>query len=76
MQLRQLKAKVDAALGNQQGMDKYTVAHLTEIQHRLTKALDANYIYNVSAPAMGGGRGPIIIGAPESSSNNVVNDLP
>ena len=74
MQLRQLKSKIDAALGNPQGMDKYTVAHLTEIQQRLTKALDANYIYNVAAPGVGGGRGPIIIGAQESNSNSDVNE--
>ena len=55
-------------------MDKYTVAHLTEIQQRLTKALDANYIYNVPSAAMGGGRGPIFIGASEASSNQGVDE--
>jgi hypothetical protein len=76
MQLRQLKGKVDGALSNPQGMDKYTVAHLTEIQQRLTKALDANYIYNVPAPAMGGGRPPIILGAEPTSSTPASSESP
>ena len=76
MQLRELKRKIDAALANQQGMDTYTLAHLTEIQQRLTKALDATYIYNVSAPSLGGGRGPIIIGSEGTQPDAYVNELP
>jgi hypothetical protein len=42
-------------------MDPYSAAHLTESQLRITKALDAIYIYN-QPQAGGGGFGPIIFG--------------
>ncbi len=42
-------------------MDPYSAAHLTECQLRVTKALDAIYIYN-APQAGGGGMGPIIFG--------------
>jgi hypothetical protein len=75
MQIRELKRKIDAALENRQGMDTYSVAHLAEIQQRLTKALDADYIYNV--PAAGGRQGgPIFIGSETDRLEPVVPKLP
>ncbi len=52
-QLRDLKEKVDQALKtNGKNMDAYTEAHLSEVSHRIEKALDADYVYN-----QGGGMG-------------------
>lgn len=76
MQLRKLNEKIGAAVANPQGVDTYTMAHLTETQQRITKALDASYIYNVAAPGIGGGRGPIIIGNEEAPAQPFVNELP
>lgn len=48
-QLRDLKEKVDQALkANGKNMDAYTEAHLSEVSHRIEKALDADYVYNQS----------------------------
>jgi hypothetical protein len=61
MQLKEVKKKVDAVLAGGTPMDPYSAAHLTECQLRVTKALDAIYIYN-PPQAGGGGMGPIIFG--------------
>jgi hypothetical protein len=61
MQLKELKKKIDAILAGGSPMDPYSAAHLTECQLRITKALDAIYIYN-QPQAGGAGRGPIIFG--------------
>jgi hypothetical protein len=61
MQLKELKKKIDAILAGGSPMDPYSAAHLTESQLRITKALDAIYIYN-QPQAGGGGLGPIIFG--------------
>jgi hypothetical protein len=61
MQLKEVKKKVDAVLAGGTPMDPYSAAHLTECQLRVTKALDAIYIYN-APQAGGGGMGPIIFG--------------
>jgi hypothetical protein len=61
MQIKELKKKIDAVLAGGSAMDPYSAAHLTECQLRITKALDAIYIYN--QPQAGGGRsGPMIFG--------------
>ena len=53
MQLTDLKEKIATALkDNADSLDPYTKAHLREAEQRITKALDADYIYNqASAPA-------------------------
>lgn len=61
-ELRRIKGWVDQAITHgDSNLDPYTVAHLTEAQVRITKALDAQYIYNVpqtaAAPAFGPPRG-------------------
>lgn len=45
VELRELKTKLDRAV-NSGGLDPYTKAHLSECAVRITKALDASYIYN------------------------------
>ena len=53
MELRKINDKIQQTLKNSDSrLDPYTVAHLTEAEHRITKALDANYTYN-----SGGGGG-------------------
>ena len=52
MQLTDLKEKISTALKDSaDSLDPYTKAHLREAEQRITKALDADYIYNQSAPA-------------------------
>ena len=47
--------KIQQTLKNSDSrLDPYTVAHLTEAEHRITKALDAAYVYNTDS---GGGFG-------------------
>jgi hypothetical protein len=41
MQLRELRTRVDRALGAGTGLDTYTRAHLTEVRERVDKALEA-----------------------------------
>jgi hypothetical protein len=57
-QLRQLSDKIAGQLKNSSKLDPYTLAHLTEANVRITKALDAQYIYN--AGGLGGGGMPMI----------------
>jgi hypothetical protein len=71
MQLKELKKKVDAVLAGGTAMDPYSAAHLTECQLRITKALDAIYIYN-QPQAGGGGMGPIIFGNVVPGATNQV----
>jgi hypothetical protein len=52
MQLTDLKEKIATTLkDNADSLDPYTKAHLREAEQRISKALDADYIYNQSAPA-------------------------
>jgi Met-zincin len=52
MQLTDLKEKIATTLkDSDESLDPYTKAHLREAQQRISKALDADYIYNQSAPA-------------------------
>jgi hypothetical protein len=47
MELRKIREKISSALAESTGKaDPYTVAHLSETRERITKALDAQYIYN------------------------------
>jgi len=56
-QLRELRDKTQASLKNEGGkLDPYSRAHLSEVQALITKALDAQYIYN--ANDIGGGGFP------------------
>ncbi|MEQ1827863.1 MAG: zinc-dependent metalloprotease [Pirellula sp.] len=47
MQLRDLKRKIDATLEGRNALDPYSLAHLGEAQQRITKAIDAIYVYNM-----------------------------
>ncbi len=52
MQLSDLKDKIAATVkDNADSLDPYTKAHLREAEQRISKALDADYIYNQAAPA-------------------------
>lgn len=58
VQLKEVKRRIDAALEGKAGLDPYSVAHLTECQLRITKAIDAIYVYNQTS---GGGGGSQIL---------------
>jgi hypothetical protein len=60
MQLKEVKRKIDTALGGP-GLDPYSIAHLTECQTRIAKAVDAIYIYNQPELSGGGGGGGFMI---------------
>ncbi len=52
MQLTELKEKIATSLkDNADSLDPYTKAHLREAEQRISKALDADYIYNQPSPA-------------------------
>ncbi|HUY36239.1 MAG TPA: zinc-dependent metalloprotease [Pirellulales bacterium] len=56
LRLRELKDRTAKALEQKGLLDPYTLAHLTEAQVRIDKALDAQYIYNTNdlrGPAIG-----------------------
>ena len=63
-QLRQLNDKIGAVLKKADSkIDPYTLAHLSDAQTRIKKALDADYIYNTND--FGGGMGgAMILGQP------------
>jgi hypothetical protein len=54
MRLRELKDRIDKAIEAKANIDAYSLAHLSEAQVRIAKALDAQYIYN--SGGFGGGR--------------------
>ena len=63
MELRKIRDKISQALTDSgTKADPYTVAHLTETRERITKALDAQYIYN--AKDLTRGNAPNVIFAP------------
>ena len=64
--LRELSDKIEHLLGNGgRTVDPYTIAHLSEAKVRITKSLDADYIYNTDD--MGGGGGlPFMFFQPNS----------
>ena len=45
MHLRSIKKHVDTTLKSGDNLDAYTKAHLEEISVRVSKALDAGYVY-------------------------------
>jgi hypothetical protein len=51
-QLKEVKGKLDTVLAVGAGLDSYSQAHLGECQQRISKAIDAIYVYN--QPTMGG----------------------
>ena len=79
MQLKDLKRKLDATLEGRSGLDPYSLAHLSEAQQRIAKALDAIYVYNMPS-SMGSGRGNVItIGQQEGKTvitDSQETDLP
>lgn len=68
MTLKDINGKIEAKLGGGSAsrIDPYTRAHLMEISSKITKALDANYIYNASA-IRGGGMGGFFFATPPSA---------
>jgi len=61
LRLRELKDRIVKALEQKGLLDPYTLAHLTEAQVRIDKALDAQYIYNTN-DLRGRSQGTIIYG--------------
>jgi hypothetical protein len=61
--LRQLNDKITTRLKDASKLDPYTLAHLSEAQVRITKALDAQYIYNAGG-GYGGGGPMVLFGQP------------
>jgi hypothetical protein len=59
VKLREIRTKIAGAIENKGNIDPYSLAHLSEAQVRIEKALDAQYIYN--ANQMGGGRLPTFL---------------
>ncbi len=59
MQLKDIKRRIDGALENGK-LDTYSAAHLNDAQHLISKALDANYVYNMPKSFGGVGGGPFI----------------
>jgi len=54
--LRELNDKIESVVEHANSkIDPYTVAHLTDAQLRIEKALDAQYIYNASDIGSRGG---------------------
>jgi len=64
--LRELSSKIEKALKNRSSIDPYTLAHLSEAQVRIDKALDAGYIYNIGSMGAGGAGG-IFFGQPTTA---------
>ncbi len=69
MKLRELNKKVGDTLKDQGGeLDPYTRAHLEDVQTRITKALEAQYIYNAKDIAGSSGGFSFILGQPGSAA--------
>ena len=60
LRLRHIEEKIVDTLDQKAMLDPYSVAHLTEAQLRIEKALDAEYIYNVDSLG-GSGLGTILL---------------
>ncbi|NND98745.1 MAG: hypothetical protein HKN47_15600, partial [Pirellulaceae bacterium] len=53
MELRTLASRIEASIDKcGKKMDAYSLAHLTEIKERISRALDAGYTYNAAKPQM------------------------
>jgi hypothetical protein len=61
--LQQIHDKIDDLLDSPDNLDEYSLAHLTEARTRISKALEAEYIYNTDALG-GGSRGTTIFFQP------------
>jgi hypothetical protein len=70
-QLKEVKGKIDTVMAVGGGLDPYSQAHLGECQQRISKAIDAIYVYN--QPSLGGGGAPQII---MLGKENTVPDQP
>ena len=58
VEVKKVLANVDRILKEAPGnLDPYTSAHLQKVQTQITKALNAQYIYNVNSISGGGGGG-------------------
>ncbi|CAG0988405.1 hypothetical protein PHYC_02153 [Phycisphaerales bacterium] len=63
--LREIRARIGKTLEkSDSNLDAYTKAHLSELQLRIGKALDANYIYNQASGGGGGFPGFMFFGQP------------
>ncbi len=68
-QLRDLNDKIASCMkDNLKSMDPYSESHLAEASQRITKALDASYVYNQQSGA--GGVIQLILGQPTDGSDN------
>lgn len=76
MQLKELKRKVDSTLETKTGMDTYTIAHLGEIQQRISKAVDAIYVYNMPGNLGGSSSFTISLGQDTDLNNQGRNYVP
>ncbi len=65
LQLKELKRKIDSTIETKSGLDAYSIAHLSESQQRIAKAVDAIYVYNMPSNFGGGGGFTIILGQEE-----------
>ncbi len=77
MQLTDLKSKISGSLqAGVNSLDPYTKAHLSEAEQRITKALDASYVYNQAPPATMSF--PFFIGQPtgQTTEQTTVPDQP
>jgi hypothetical protein len=68
MKLRQLKEKLAKCMDQKANMDPYSLAHLSEAQVRIDKALDAQFIYNAGAMGGRGGGGIIFLKEPQTQA--------
>ena len=52
-------------------LDPYTSAHLQKVQTQITKALNAEYIYNVNSISSGGGGGFFLLFQPSAETREL-----
>lgn len=65
VEVKKVLATVDRILKEAPGnLDPYTAAHLQKVQTQITKALNAEYIYNVNSISSGGGGGFFLLFQP------------
>jgi hypothetical protein len=70
-QLRKLQESIEGMVSrNESKIDPYSLAHLSEAKVRITKALDAQYIYNTDDISSGGGGIPIMFFEPQSGGSD------
>ena len=63
--MKKVQANVERILKEAPGnLDPYTAAHLQKVQTQITKALNAEYIYNVNSISAGGGGGFFLLFQP------------